>query len=337
MRHDPLVKAVARALRRRCGYRHADHPEVLVACSGGGDSQALLHALDALSGCRGWHERVVVGHVNHHLSDQADEAEVFLREQAERMGVGWVCRSVHPDRHGGNLEATARRQRHAALRSMAREAGLGVIALAHHGDDQLETMLMRLMRGSSPSGLAGMAWSRASRRGDLRLIRPLLGVTHAEVVGFLERWGIVWFEDPLNSKPDLRRNRLRREVLPALRASWPRGHERALEAADQLRAWSGWMRERTRAHADLFVASEGGAVLTAERGALAGVQGVELEMVLRERLLEAGVPADRLASRTTRQVVACVGTGVASPREWVLACGVRVALDHRSLVIRRCS
>lgn len=332
MRYDPVVKAVVRSLRQRCGFGAFGVPAVLVACSGGGDSQALLGILHQLSDRRGMAGRVVVGHVNHHLSEQADEAEAFLREQAEAMGVEIVCRSIHPDRHGGNLEATARKQRHAALEAMAREIGVGVIALAHHADDQVETVLMRMMRGCSPAGLSGMSWRREVEGGGVSLIRPLLGVRHEALLGFLERQGMRWFEDPLNSKPELMRNRMRKEVVGPLLAMWPKGHERTVELADQLGSWSEHIEACARAERGLFRETPEG--LVADREALAGVSRPVLGCLLRGLLVEAGVPADQLPARVMAQVLEGVGCGVSrGERTWRLKEGVCVSVNHRCLTV----
>ncbi|MEQ9453911.1 MAG: tRNA lysidine(34) synthetase TilS [Phycisphaeraceae bacterium] len=330
---DPLVRETAVALRERCGFDPRSEPVIAVACSGGGDSQALLRALCALAGRRCWHQRVLVAHVNHHLTEQSDEADTFLRQQATDWGADYAVRSIHPDRHGGNLEATARKQRHAALRSIAREHGVRTVALAHHADDQLETMLMRLMRGAGPRGLAGMAWSRQSAAGDLAVVRPMLGITHAEIIGFLERHQVRWFEDPLNSKQHLRRNRLRADVLPGLRALWPKGHRRALETADQLREMAQWMASRVEAERSLFTPS--GHELRADLAALAGLKAPLASALLRSVLLESGVRADRLSARIVREIAEAVSQSPAQPSSWTLAGGVEVMVNHRSVVIRR--
>ncbi|WP_428387169.1 tRNA lysidine(34) synthetase TilS [Mucisphaera sp.] len=329
--HDPLVREIAHALRHRCGYQPRPHRSIVVGCSAGGDSQALLHALCWLSGRRSWPFKVILAHVNHHLTEQSDEAEALLREQADRLGITYAHRSIHPHHHGGNLENTARKQRHAALRSIAHEHDASAIALAHHADDQLETMLMRLLRGASPAGLAGMAWTRQSTRSGLQLIRPMLAVTHAQALDFLQRHEIPWLEDPLNSKPNVRRNRLRAGVLPTLRESWPNGHERALDAADQLRQWARFIDAQARHVRDHFQETPTGPI--AQRDKLAASPDPLLATALRAELLQAGVPSDRLKTKTLQRLVPAIRDRSSQPRHWHLANDITVTLDHRSLRI----
>lgn len=165
----PFAKAIAGALRRRCrlGVSNDDSPpRLLVAVSGGADSVALLRALVALSQRRGWRMAIAVGHVQHHLrSDKLAERDAkFVHRLAARLGVPYFRADLDATpkqggkRPGDNTEAWARRERYAALVEMAIAFRAEAIVTAHHADDQLETVLMRLLRGASVRGLAGMAW-----------------------------------------------------------------------------------------------------------------------------------------------------------------------------------
>src|SRR3990172_5305831 len=123
-----------------------------------------------------------------------------------------AARAAGPSRDRPTLQEAARELRYAALQRMAEEAGAGCIATAHTADDQAETVLLRLLRGTGPDGLAGIP----ERSRDGRIVRPLLRVWRAELAAFASAQGLVWREDASNAKPDYTRNRLRLHWLPGL-------------------------------------------------------------------------------------------------------------------------
>lgn len=216
---------------------------VLAALSGGADSVALLGMLHALAPERGW--RLWAGHVDHGLRlDSAADLE-FASALAGELGVPFLWRRVRVKARGRSLEEAAREARRAALRDMAREAGAAAIALAHHADDQAETLLARLLQGTGPSGLAGMrAWSPP-------FWRPLLNLSRADLRSWLSRRGLAWREDPSNQDLGFMRNRLRHEILPLAEA---RVNLRAVKALGRLAAlcaeeedyWDSWCAEQSR-------------------------------------------------------------------------------------------
>jgi tRNA(Ile)-lysidine synthase len=179
---------------------------VVVACSGGTDSLALL-ALAAAAGL----DPVAV-HVDHGVRPGSgrDAPEVA------RAAAGWGarCRSVQVRvEPGGNLEARARDVRYAALERARVEAGAEVVLVAHTADDQAETVLLNLLRGSASAGLGAMA----VRRG--RVVRPLLGLRRADTAEICHRLAVAPVVDPMNADLSYRRVWLRREVIPALERS----------------------------------------------------------------------------------------------------------------------
>jgi tRNA(Ile)-lysidine synthase len=185
-----------------------ERDSVLVAVSGGPDSVALLAAFAALRRS-GW--RVGVGHVNHHLRDRAsDRDQRFVETLARRLGYP-VYVADEPIRAGANIEERARERRYDALAAIARENGFRRIATAHTLDDQAETVLHRLLRGSGTAGLAAIRRDR----GD-GVIRPLLDVSRAEVVSFLAARALRPRIDRSNASARFTRNRLRACVLPAI-------------------------------------------------------------------------------------------------------------------------
>ena len=189
-------------------------------CSGGLDSTALLHLLHAQA--RRHRLELSVGHVNHGLREaasDADEAAVHaLAERAGLAGAQPARRSASPAR-GRARAARGPRSRRPRARSATRRcarcaAGLGAerIATAHTADDQAETVLLRLLRGSGPDGLGGIP----ERSPDGVIVRPLLAVSRREIEAFASAQGLVWREDASNAKPDYARNRLRLHWLPGL-------------------------------------------------------------------------------------------------------------------------
>jgi len=176
---------------------------VVVACSGGPDSLALLIiAADA-------DLQPTAVHVDHGLRpESASEADV-VRNAARRLGAESRCVQVDVTA-GGNLEARARDERYAALEAVRSELGATAVLVAHTADDQAETVLLNLLRGSGASGLAGMP----ARRGHV--VRPLLGMRRAEVHAVCAARGIAPVIDPSNEDRVHRRNWVRLDALPAL-------------------------------------------------------------------------------------------------------------------------
>ncbi len=222
--HPPtLLKIARRTLIEECGVERGD--SILVATSGGPDSNALLHVL-ALVGKR-LGVGVVAGGVDHGLRAEA-ASELDLAERlAGQEGIRFLRAQVSVGA-GGNLQARARDARFAELRAMATAEGAQFVATAHHADDRAETLLLRLMRGAGPKGLAVLP-PRASD-----LIRPLIRARRSDVQRHLSRHRLPFALDPSNEDRRFARVRVRLEVLPLLETLSPGivGHLNAL--ADQL-------------------------------------------------------------------------------------------------------
>lgn len=237
--YHPLVRSISRSLRRRCGVTEGDR--LLVAVSGGADSVALLRAIAGLAPRRRWRLNLAVGHVQHHLRDDAENDAKFVETMAEQLGLSFERRdlSLHnaaPHKHAepANLEARARLARYDALRDMALATDCRHVVTAHHADDQLETILMRMMRGTGVAGLRGIAWRRDLSE-DVALIRPMLDSTHADAIDFLNLLDQPWREDHTNRDITRTRARLRRDVLPVLRDLCPSVARKAMELGDTMR------------------------------------------------------------------------------------------------------
>jgi tRNA(Ile)-lysidine synthase len=222
--HPPTLLTLASRTIEDAGlWRRGDL--VLAAVSGGGDSMALLHVL-ALLRKRLGHEVVAHG-VDHGLRAEA-AAELDLAEQVARSLEVPMTRSHLDVAPGGNLQARAREGRSKALRAEAERVGAKVIATGHHADDRAETVLLRMLRGAGPRGLAVLP----PRAGDL--VRPLVGARRKDVLAHLARHELPYASDPSNADPRFLRVRVRHELLPLLEGLSPGivGHLTAL--ADQL-------------------------------------------------------------------------------------------------------
>ena len=196
---------------------------VAVGLSGGLDSVVLLDVLHRLAPEFGYRLQAV--HVHHGLSPNADAWARFCRALCRARRVPFALHRVRVDRRKVGLEAGARRARQAAFRS----AKADVIALAHHADDQAETVLLNLFRGTGLAGARGMP--AIGRLGGQLVLRPLLGVSRAEVVAYARQRALSHVEDESNRDTALARNYLRHEVGPLLDARFPKWKENLGRAA----------------------------------------------------------------------------------------------------------
>lgn len=164
-------------------------------------------------------------HVHHGLSQNADDWLAHCERSAAALGIGFDHRRVTIPNDGSGVEAAARKLRYAALGEMCRAHGADLLLTAHHLDDQAETVLLQLLRGSGPAGLAGMdADNRAPGllgSADLAMARPLLSQSRAALEAYAADHGLTWVEDESNQDPRYTRNALRHQVMPALATSFP--------------------------------------------------------------------------------------------------------------------
>lgn len=209
-----------------------DATRALVAVSGGPDSVALLEALVASR--QAHHLTLVVAHVDHGIHPESAGVAAAVTARAARHGL--ACRVVALALGADATETEARAARRAALRVLAGEVGAEVILLGHHADDQAETILMRVLRGSGPAGLAGMA----ARHG--RWVRPMLRLPRAAIRAWLVALGEAGWDDPSNADPRHLRSWLRTAILPQLAGRLPdvgpRLRETGRQAATYRMAWS---------------------------------------------------------------------------------------------------
>ncbi|HTL14699.1 MAG TPA: tRNA lysidine(34) synthetase TilS, partial [Thermomonas sp.] len=270
-----MTAALARAVAR------ADGRPVLLGYSGGLDSGVLLHLLAADPRIRASGLRAL--HVHHGLHPDADAWAAHCRAACEGLRVPLEVVRVRVDRDAGlGPEGAAREARHGAFAAALGEGE--VLALAHHRDDQAETLLLRALRGAGVDGLAAMRRERAFARG--LLWRPLLDAPRAALLAYARAHGLRWIEDPGNAGTDPDRNFLRHAVFPLLRDRWP-------HAADALARSAALCAEA----ADLLAAGDAAALEAVRRGAdtldvpgLLALPAPRRARVLRRWVAELGLP-----------------------------------------------
>ncbi|MDC0663887.1 tRNA lysidine(34) synthetase TilS [Marinobacter sp. SS21] len=253
---------------------------VFIALSGGLDSTVLLHVA---AHCLPPSAQLTAVHVNHQLQVNASETEALCRRQCEALGVGFVSRPVsvaHGKAGAGGLEEAARDARYRVFEQLL--AGGGVLLMAHHRDDQAETVLFRLLRGSGVAGLAGMPARRPLGRGWL--VRPFLQIDRAQLRVWGEAAGIRWSDDPSNTDQRFDRNFLRHAILPTLKRRWPTLLARLDASATACREAAELSESLARLHFASVGTKEGGLVVDK----LASLSRSEQKNLLRWWIARAG-------------------------------------------------
>lgn len=273
-----MLAAFVRILREQ--HLLAPGDRVLVALSGGADSVALLHLLHALAPT--FPLTILAAHLDHGMRPESSADADFVRSLCARLGIVLVERSVDvPALAAGRrrgLEETAREARRQFLRLAAARHGCAAIALGHHRDDQAETVLHRLLRGSALSGLAAM------RPRSTPFIRPLLAFSRQQIRDFLAERRLPFVEDASNSDVTFTRNRIRHRLLPLLRDFNPRIEEHLARFSSRLALEEDyWESEERRLLAELGRFGE--AEVSFERGALLALHPAVRLRLLRRALL----------------------------------------------------
>jgi tRNA(Ile)-lysidine synthase len=310
----PLRPRFVRHLERSGLLADVERP--LVALSGGVDSVCLLHLLRFTPGLD--HFELRAAHFDHAMRDGS---------AADADWVRGLCRAwavpLELDRAGSapRSEAEARARRYAFLRRAAEQTGADAILTAHHADDQAETLLFRLARGTGPAGLAGIR----ARRG--RVVRPLLPFTRTEVLAYARACRIHWRDDPTNRSERYVRNRIRLVLLPLLETVRPGATRRLARLADHAaEAESAWSAVTRSALARALIGRSDSEFVLARERLLAYHPHIR-GRVLRHLLNELG---SRPGSAGTRAAVEFISSG-ASGGAIELPGGVRLVRDFDRL------
>lgn len=305
------IRSLDAALRR-----YGPVVNVGVALSGGGDSVALLHAAVSLAKKRGF--KVFALHVNHGLRPEAKEESEFCQKICETLNVRFSRVDLDAGQFNGNLHDAARRARYQALEKMTTQHGIDLVLTAHTLDDQAETVIQRILRGTGPTGLAGIQ----ERHGIFA--RPWLRVSRAEIRSYLTESGFDWCEDSSNQDPRYMRTQIRHRILPLLSEIGGRGVTKALGRLAQLSL-------QERAILDEIAENDcrdslDGDDLLLER--LQGLSGGRRALVLRRWLADRGIIPPMQVIRDLDSMV--MKPGPAGPYQ--LSGGLSVAKDYRTLV-----
>ena len=219
---------------------------ILIGFSGGADSSALLCMLNAYSkknGCK-----LYAAHINHGIRGaEADRDEFFCRKAAETYGIPiFVLRADVPaiaKESGESVETAARRVRYVFFEELMREHGIQILATAHNANDNLETVIFNLARGTGLDGLCGIPKSRDVNGG--KLVRPILDMSRAEILDFCEQNNISYVTDSTNTDTDYTRNKIRADIIPSLLSINEAAVRSATRASENLRADSQYLWQLT--------------------------------------------------------------------------------------------
>lgn len=211
---------------------------IVVAVSGGADSVALLHALVSLG--TEWRLTLHIAHLDHGLRPDSARDAAFVQGLGARLRIPTTierrCVSAICATEGWSLEDGARRIRYQVLLEVARRHSASRVALAHTADDQAETVLLRLVRGTGLTGLSAMPITRRLED-DVWIVRPLLEVWRRDVVAYLAGVGLAYREDPTNADERFVRNRIRHELLPLLERDYNPNIKQALTHLAETSLW----------------------------------------------------------------------------------------------------
>ncbi|MFZ2873412.1 MAG: tRNA lysidine(34) synthetase TilS [Phycisphaerales bacterium] len=299
-----------------------------MACSGGCDSSALALAL-AGSGAR-----VVLGHVLHDLRTGPDPEtdRDAARVLSVRLGMPFLEARVAVSASRGNREGLARAARYRALAGMARDAGCRYVATAHHGDDLIETMLMRLLRGAGPGGLGGVHPKRALR-GGVTLVRPMLRVGRDDAMEVCRAAGWTWREDASNADTTRLRAAIRSRVAPILKELGPTLVLRAGITCELLADAAGLIGDRAEELGQR--ARAGPRCVEWSRSDLAAERAIVVGEVLRRAIASVceGRGADRGSARSLFRVAALIRGEVHNRKTFAFA-GAEIVVTGTRVLVR---
>jgi len=258
----------------------------VIALSGGLDSTALAHLLATTRAQHG--KSLLAVHVDHRLHPDSASWAAQCQALAAEFEIDFACEVVHVDVDSGQgTEAAARDARYTALCNHI--AGGDWLLSAHHQDDQAETLLLNLLRGSGPAGVAAMPSIR--KLGDSWLVRPLLDVSRDELESYAASEDLSWIDDPSNDDCSFDRNFLRKEVIPILASRWPGSGTTLARSAELARESANLLTEL----ADLDRASIGGTGSRLPVSALSKLSSSRQRNLLRRVTQLAGLPAPAAA------------------------------------------
>lgn len=269
-----MIRRLAQELLEQKWLERDDR--VVVAVSGGPDSMALLHILHEFNRTLDWSLKIHVAHLNHRIrGEDADHDAAFVHAAAD--GLQLPCTVETRDipaiatERGLAVEETGRQERYAFFGRVALQTGSNLVALAHHADDNAETILHRIIRGTGLRGLSGIPRIRTlSASSDVRIIRPLLRWRREQIMEYVNNSGIAYRDDATNASDEIMRNRIRNRVLPMLEQDInPQAREALIRLGEQAEWLEEFLRETVQRTFETLIISRNDRELILNADALA--------------------------------------------------------------------
>jgi len=249
---------------------------VVIAVSGGGDSMAMLHMLRSLNELAGWQLKLHVAHLNHQLrANEADEDAAFVQAACDALSIPCTIQerdiATRAKSEGVGIEELSRRERYAFFERVCLQVGSKIVAVAHNADDNAETILHRILRGTGLRGLAGIPCSREiNPQSDVMIVRPLLSHSRKQLREYLTDQGVAYREDRTNQSNEATRNRIRNKILPLLSAEVnPQVHDALTRLGAQARWLEEFLGETVQRTFETLIVSRNDQTLTLNVDALA--------------------------------------------------------------------
>lgn len=297
---------------------------MVIGVSGGRDSLALLGAAVILRD-RGEGIEPIAVHVHHHLRGAADEEAAHVMVVCERLSVDCRCVDIHPAAAVGNCAAAARRLRYDAMAQMAVSCHAKTVLVAHHAQDQLETMITHLCRGAGLRGLGAMDVTTPLRE-EVDLLRPFLRADRSDLQSFCHAADLTWRDDATNSDPSTLRGWLREQVTGPLMDRFPDAARRAAGTADDLSAAAKWIDA---------AAQELGTGPSWSSQELMAVGSLIAGTTLRRSAVASGASPDRLGRQAIEAVMDAMAHPSGKARGFDLGDGVTVTVDRDHVTMHR--
>ncbi|UCD29777.1 MAG: tRNA lysidine(34) synthetase TilS [Planctomycetota bacterium] len=314
---------------------------VMVAVSGGADSVALLHLLYAVNQRLGWSLKLHVAHLNHQLRGRAADGDAaFVERLAKSLRLPYTIESVdtagRSKAEGISIEQAGRLFRLELYERVCLKQGIKTVAVAHHAEDNAETVLHRIIRGTGVRGLVGIRPCRPIREGsDIRLIRPMLWFRRAEIEKYLQDRDITFCHDASNDSDEYTRNRIRNEVLPLLRERFnPQVTEALLRLSDQARGLDRYLSETGERMLESLIIAHDDRQLVLHCPSLTRKPRVIQTQLIRQAIIRMGVGEGELTYGHLN-TVADLAAGHEGSKAIDLPGGLRVNRRYLRLVFER--
>lgn len=322
-----MLKIVAQTIEREQLFQREE--PIVVAVSGGPDSMVLLDALARLV-----ENRLIVAHLNHKLrEDTANSDAVFVRTECEKRAIDCVVREIdvpaEMERAGTGTQETARSVRYEFLHDVAREHGAGAVAFGHNADDQAETVLMRIIRGTGMHGLSGIPYKRDY--GGIPQVRPLLDVSREQIEQYAKEQELAYIIDQSNLSIEYFRNLTRLEILPYLKQYNPQLSNSLQQLAEIARAENDYLDNLANTYIEETVQSNKDQLVLDVR------EFEKLDIAIKRRVIHLLLKQYRMRQETTyRNIEDIIQLAASShPSKRLDLAGIKVYRQYNNLVFKR--